>query len=315
MLPGQKVTGRYQLLDGPYTHLGAAIGTTSALNRLQLEWFDTWLKGAHTGMDRTPTPLHYFDLGTAHYAETTSYPIEGATPTTFYLSGARSGSAPSLNDGTLTTARPIARTGADPLLWSPLAGTICARQQDQWVMGAVSAVTQRVPSAVPCIDDDRPAQTGPTALTYTTAPMTRARTIAGPIAARLYATATTTDTQWVVNVEDVAPDGTSRPLTEGALIGSQRALDTARSWPTMPYHPYTAASTRLVVPGMVTRYDVEVFPTYATIARGHRIRVTISSADFPHLLPTVPQLLRLVGGRYQVQRTATAPSSVTIPLR
>ena len=42
MLPDQQVTGRYQLLDGPFTHLS---GSTVNLDPLMLEWFDTWLKG------------------------------------------------------------------------------------------------------------------------------------------------------------------------------------------------------------------------------------------------------------------------------
>ena len=319
MVAGQQTTGRYQLLDGPYTHLaGGGLGGAN-FDDLQLEWFDTWLKGVDTGMATTPTPLHYYDLGSATYAETTTYPITGATPTTYYLSGLRSGSAASQNDGSLVLTAPTSSAGADPLLWAPLAGTVCARQQDQWVMGALEAVTTHVPLAVPCIDDDRLAQLGPTALTYTTTAMTHAETIAGPISATLYASATTRNTQWVVNVEDVAPDGTSKPLTEGALLGSFRALDAARTWTVdgktlIPYHDYTETSAQAVTPGAVTRYDIEVFPTYSTIAPGHRIRITISSADFPHLLPTPPQVLALLGGRYQVQRTAAAPSSVTIPL-
>ena len=318
MRPGQQVTGRYQLLDGPYTHLqGGGVG--SNFEQLELEWFDTWLKGAPTGMADTPTPLHYYDLGTGRYTETTTYPFTGARPITFYFSGARSGSALSRNDGSLTTTKPTARTGADPIVWSPLSGTVCARQQDQWVMGALSLATSRVPAAVPCIDDDRPAQLGPAALTYTGPALDRAETVAGPISATVYAKANTTETQWVVNVEDVAPDGTSTPLTEGALLGSQRALDPARSWAQgdrliLPYHPYTRAAARAVLPGAVTRYDIEVFPTHATIARGHRIRVTLSTSDFPHLVPTPPELVRLTGGHYEVQRTATAPSSITIPL-
>ena len=149
--------------------------------------------------------------------------------------------------------------------------------------------------------------------------MSSARTIAGPIDVTLYARANTRETQWVVSVEDVAPSGISTPLTEGALLGSARALDRSRSWTVdgkmiMPYHPYTKAASAPVVPGRVTRYDIEVFPTYATIAPGHRIRVTVSTTDFPHLMPTPAELLKLAGGHYQVQRTADAPSSVTIPL-
>jgi len=318
MSPGQPVTGRYQLLAGDYTHLQPALNA-AALNELQLRWFDTWLKGADTGMADTPTPLHYYDIGTGHYAQTTTYPITGAAPTTYYFSGDRSDSAPSRNDGTLTTTPPSAEHGSDTVLWAPLSGSICDRSTDQWLMGALSQVTANLPDPVPCLDDDRVAQTGPTALTYTTEPVAEPTTLAGPISATLYASATTTQTQWVVNVQDVAPDGTSKPLTQGALLGSAREVDPSRSWTVdgatlMPYHPHTVEAEQPVTPGEVTRYDVEVFPTYATLAPGHRLRVTIGTNDFPHLVPTAPQLLNLLGGVYQVQRTAAHPSSITVPL-
>jgi len=318
MRAGQRVTGRYQLIDGPYTHLGAAL-SGSVLEELQLRWFDTWLKDEHTGMAHTSTPLHYYDSGTGRYAETTTYPLTGATPTTYYLGGDRSGTAASDNDGSLGTTPPTATSGADTVSWAPVGSALCDRSIDQWMMGAASLVTSQLPAPTPCLDDDRAGQTGPTALTYTTAPLATARTLAGPISARLYASATTKDTEWVVNVEDVAPDGTSRPLTEGALLGSDRAVDAARSWrvdgkTVLPYHPYTKAAQRPVVPGRVTRYDVEVFPTYSTIAAGHRIRVTISTTDFPHISPTPGELADLAGGVYQLQRTAGDPSSITLPL-
>jgi putative CocE/NonD family hydrolase len=317
MTPGQPVTGRYQLLDGPYTHLAAALPAT--LDELQLEWFDTWLRGEDTGMARTPTPLHYYDLGTQHYAEGTSYPIAGATPRTFYFSGLRSGSALSRNDGSLVSTKPATAVGSDSLRWLPFGSSICDRSLDQWSMGAFTLITDRLPRPVPCFDDDRLGQVGPTALTYTTAPLRRPRTLAGPIAATIYARANRTETEWVVNVEDVAPDGTSKPLTQGALLGSARALDPARTWQVdgktvLPYHPYTKAAAKPVVRNALTRYDVEVFPTYCTLSAGHRLRVTIDSTDFPHLLPTPMQLVKLSGGVYQVQRTAAAPSSITVPL-
>lgn len=317
MQPGQRVTGRYQLLVGPWTHLqGGGVG--SNFKTLELAWFDTWLKGQKTGMAATPTPLHYYDLGTGRYDQTTTYPITGAEPTVLYFDGGRTGSAPSRNDGRLVPTQPSKR-GADSVTWAPLAGTVCSRAQDQWTMGAASLITGRIPTVVPCIDDDRPAQVGPSALTYTTAPMTHARTIAGPISATVFATANRPDTQWVVNISDVAPNGVSKPLTQGALLGSFRKLNAAKSWTidgqvVMPYHDYSRASSAPVRPGALTEYRIEVFPTYATIAAGHRIRVTLSTSDFPHLLPTAPQAQRLAGGVYRVQHGSGAPSSVTIPL-
>ena len=90
-------------------------------------------------------------------------------------------------------------------------------------MGGIS-IPSHVGRAARAVRRRRPAgQLGPgVATSYTTAPFTRARTIAGPITATVYASATTTETQWVAEVEDVTPGGTSYPLTEGALLGSLR---------------------------------------------------------------------------------------------
>ena len=143
--------------------------------------------------------------------------------------------------------------------------------------------------------------------------------MAGPIAATVYASSTTPETQLVAEVEDVTPDGSSYPLTEGALIGSLRAVDARRSWTQdgvtiLPYHPYTQASAQPVSPGEVTEYQIEIFPTLATIGAGDRLRLTLSTSDTPHLIPLPEQLLQLVGGIYTIARSAAAPSSLTVDL-
>jgi predicted acyl esterase len=57
------------------------------------------------------------------------------------------------------------------------------------------------------------------------------------------------------------------------------------------------------------------FPTFATLPAGHRLRVTISTADIPHLTATADQLPALAGGVYALQRTPTAASSIEVPLQ
>ena len=316
MLASQPTTGRYQLLDGPWTHLQ---GSTVNLDLLQLEWFDTWLKGENTGMGSTPTPLHYWDLGAGRYTEQAHYPFATAHPTRYYFSAARSTSLSlSPTNHTLTTAKPTT-PHADTLLWSPV-GNPCGRPTDQWTAGAITAIAGSTKPGSPCTGNDLLGDLGLDRATYTTAPLGAARTIAGPIDVTVYATATTSETQWVAQVEDVAPNGTSVPLTEGALLGSLRAQSPALTWQAAdgqilkPGHTYSASSQQPVTPGRVMRYDIEVFPTYATIAQGHRIRVTLSTADTPHLLPTLPALTKLLGGVYRVQISPTAPSAVEVPL-
>jgi putative CocE/NonD family hydrolase len=321
MQSGQRTTGRYQLIVGPWEHLN---GSSVNVDPLELEWFDTWLKGEKTGMARTPTPLHYYDLGSGKFAETSTYPFSRSTPTRLYF-GAGGTLTPSAPPATPVSSSPIpglpvpaptlpAATG-DTLVWSP-SGVPCGRPIDQWSMGGLSVPAGSAGFLAPCATDDRPAQTGPWATSYTSAPMTHATTLGGPVTATVYASATTSETQLVAELEEVTPDGTSYPLTEGALLGSLRAVNTSRSWTAggmtvLPYHPYTQASAKPVSPGTMTEYQIQIFPTLATVAAGDSLRLTLSTADTPHLTPLPPELPNLVGGVYTIVRSADAPSSVT----
>jgi uncharacterized protein len=321
MLSGQRTTGRYQLIVGPWEHLN---GSSVNVDPLELEWFDTWLKGERTGMARTPTPLHYYDLGSGRFDETTTYPFAGATPTRLYFGAggtltpsapsAGSGSGPSPIPGLPVPTLPVGQS--DTLVWSP-SGVPCGRPIDQWAMGGVSVPAGSAGFLAPCASDDRPSQVGPWATTYTTAPFAHAQTLAGPITATVYASATTSETQLVAELEEVTPDGTSYPLTEGALLGSLRAVNASRSWTAagmtvLPYHPYTQASAKPVTPGQTTAYQIQIFPTLDTIAAGDSLRLTLSTADTPHLTPLPTQLPTLLGGVYTIARSAAAPSSLTV---
>lgn len=128
------------------------------------------------------------------------------------------------------------------------------------------------------------------------------------------------DTELIVTLYDVAPGGSATQISSGALLGSFRQLDAERTWngpdgrPIRPWHAYTQDSVQPVVPGEVTRFDIEVFPMFARLAAGHQLRVTITTSDVPQLLPIPAQMINLLGGVYRVQRNAGAASSIQLPL-
>ncbi len=328
MVSGQRTTGRYQLIVGPWEHLN---GSAVTVDPLELRWFDTWLKHEHTGMAGTPTPLHYYDLGTGRFDETSTYPFTRSGPTHLYFgpSGTLSPSAPAAAGagGSLPGPVPpvaglpvsvpgVGPTTSDTITWSP-SGAPCGRPIDQWAMGGISVPAGAAGLLAPCVSDDRVAEAGPSAISYTTSPLAQAETVAGPITATVYASATTSETELVAELEDVTPNGTAYPLTEGALLGSLRAVDQTRSWSAdgvtvLPYHPFTQASSQPVVPGAVTKYQIQIFPTLVTIAPGNRLRLTLSTTDTPHLTPLPGELPKLAAGVYTISRSASAPSSVTL---
>jgi putative CocE/NonD family hydrolase len=323
MTPGQPVTPRYQLLMGPWQHV--TTGTGVNISALELEWFDTWLLGEQTPLSTTTTPLHLdvrnSDSSTQGWVDAADWPLAGAVPTSYYLDAGPSGTdgVVSQNDGTLSTAAPTSKTASDRVVWTA-ASNPCDIQTDQWGAGALALGFQSVGTNNPCDLNDVMLGSGPGSLVYTSAPFTSSQILAGPIDATVYVKATTTDTELAATVEAVSPTGVSLPMSSGALLGSLRALDPTSTWTTssgallLPVHPLTQASAQSVVPGQVTREDIEVYPTMTEIPTGWRLRVTITTGDTPHLVPSAAQTPHLVGGIYDVERNAAASSSLTVPL-
>jgi predicted acyl esterase len=108
------------------------------------------------------------------------------------------------------------------------------------------------------------------------------------------------DTDFVVKVSDVAPDGTATLVTQGYLRASHRAVDAVRSQfiggvNMAPFHPHTlAALDPPPADGTPRTYDIEIWPTAKTWVRGHRLRVDIYSADTPNHLALVKPALNTI---------------------
>ncbi|HEY0806830.1 MAG TPA: CocE/NonD family hydrolase, partial [Pseudonocardiaceae bacterium] len=161
------------------------------------------------------------------------------------------------------------------------------------------------------------------ALTYTTAPLTRAVVLDGPSDVTLYASSTAADTELSATLNVLAPDGTVLKQADGVLLGSQRRLDSSTSWYAdgeliYPSHPFTQDSQQPVAPGRVTRYDVALLPDFTLIPAGARIQLVLTSQPpatfhFP-LAPTPAQLANLAGGVYTVERGTLGASRLNLPL-
>jgi len=267
--PGDRVTGRYQAIVGPWEHQENVDGPT--LQAIRLAWFDTWLKGARTGMADTDTPLHLFQNGANRWVDVAAWPPSPTTGT-FYLGGGHA----------LSPRRP-AGADTETLSWAPA-----------------------------------------TALTYTSAPLTRAAVLDGPTDVTIYARSTSTDVQLTATLNAIAPDGTVTKYAEGTLIGSQRRLDPHTSWYgtghalLQPSHPFTEASRQPVTPGVTTRYDIALLANLALLPAGSRLQLVLNSQapDTFHLLlaPTPQQRANLAGGVYTIQLSADAPSHLNAPL-
>src|SRR4051812_20555829 len=105
-------------------------------------------------------------------------------------------------------------------------------------------------------------------LTYTTEPLPEAVVVIGPVKAILYASSSAPDTDWRVLLCDVAPDGKSRKICDGILRARYRS---------------SLEREELMQPGQVYRFEIDLVATAQSFLPGHRIRVDITSSDFPYL--------------------------------
>jgi putative CocE/NonD family hydrolase len=288
---------------GPWYHVSDYDGLH--LNALQLRWFDYWLND-EADAAISGSPFVFQAIGSSQWFQAREYPLPEATPTRFYLSQSGRLTTDCPTDESVATISYVAR------------GSMAGRSLEQWSLGMNSFIATQRGRRIRYDQDNRRLQRG--ALTYTTERFSAPTLVAGPIKLTVHAAATTTETLWVAHLDDVAPDGISRPLTQGALLGSHRALDADRTWylpdgaVLRPHHVSTRSAVEPVVPGEVTRYDIEIFPTAALLAPDHRLRLTLTTYDFPHLVPTKPARRALAGGRYLLHQGGPTPSHILIPL-
>jgi uncharacterized protein len=303
MQPGQPVSEQLRLMMGPWYHVTAYGGLH--VNGLQLRWFDYWLND-DAEAKISGSPWTFQAIGSERWFHAREYPLPEATPTRFYLSDSGRLTADSAPETSTATITYVGR--------GPLSG----RSVEQWTLGLASFIRSQRGGQTRYDQDNRRVQRG--ALTYTTEVFATPTLIAGPITLTVHATANTTEALWVAHLDDVAPDGASRPLTQGALLGSHRELDPERTWylsdgtVLRPHHFSTRSAAKPVVPGELTRYDVEIFPTAAVLEAGHQLRLTLTTFDFPHLVPSVPARRALAGGSYQLHQGGPTPSHLLIPV-
>ncbi len=120
-------------------------------------------------------------------------------------------------------------------------------------------------------------------LTWRTPVLDTPLTLAGPAALHLVASSSASDTDWIVKLADVAPDGSETIITNGYLRASHRELDTTRSREGVPYH--THVNPTPIEAGERYAYEVEIWPTAYELPVGHRLQIRITSFDVPTHAP------------------------------
>lgn len=142
-------------------------------------------------------------------------------------------------------------------------------------------------------------------LEYATGRLNADLEVVGPVALYLHGEIDATDTNWIVSLLDVAPEGTRTELTRGFLKASHRAVDESRSREWLPYHPHDKEVD--AEPGKVYEYAIELSPVANVFRRGHRIVLSISCQDHAQWPPADPE----IGGRGHLPWHVCSSSVVT----
>ena len=299
-----------RLLIGPWTHLQAGsaadlpVDGVPALTSLELRWFDHYLRGVpDPTLDKDVPQIEAYRIGEGHYEASTSYPPVD----TRYRAISLSGSAMPGSPGGLTTTKPKAGSAMVP--WVPAAG-ICSESSEQWTAGGVPA--EPACTGNHNVNDD-------TGVAYDLPVSQHQLRIAGTSMAHLFVSTSRNDAMITARLEDVAPDGSVAPLSSGWQVLSLRAIDRVKSsyangMLVQPWHPDTRSSVLPVKAGTVYELDVEIFPTLATIARGHSLRLALQTVDEPHANGAVPQTSNSAGGTVTVYSGGKHRSTLVLGL-
>jgi uncharacterized protein len=297
----QHARDNQKLVCGPWTHGGnlapqtdhVRFGPDARSNRLEMmvRWFDHWLKGADNGVDRDPA-LRLYMSGADEWFEGESWPPEGVRERTMFFATGDSAATGSLNSGRLNDGPPSGDEPPDAYVHDPY--------DPVPTIGGHGGVTWMWPSG-PL--DQREVESR--SLTYTTDPLERALDVVGEPSVRLFASTSAVDTDFIVTLSDVHPDGYSEIVRQGALRGRHRG---------------GPQSTELMGPGEVYELVVSLSPVVHRFRLGHRIRVTVASSSFPNFLPNAgtaepPYLAsKAVVAENAVHHDAARPSSVSLPV-
>ncbi|MCI0622619.1 MAG: CocE/NonD family hydrolase [Acidobacteria bacterium] len=210
---------------------------------------------------RDEPPVRIFVMGKNVWRSEREWPLSRAKLTKYYFrspSGGRSGDLSTEPPGDETPSSYL-YDPRDPV--RSIGGNHSADSRP-WHLDAIPGVNLRAGSF-----DQRPNERRDDVLVFTTPLLDKDTEVTGPVEVKLYAATDSKDTDWVVRLLDVHPDGASYNLTEGVLRARFRQS--------------IYAPPSLLEPGSIYEYRISLLPTSNVFLKGHRIRVHVTSSNWP----------------------------------
>jgi putative CocE/NonD family hydrolase len=291
-----------RLIMGPWTHGGrtesyageAEFGPEAAIDfdQFQLRWFDRWLKGTQNGVDREP-PVRIFVMGGGdahktregrifvggHWREEHEWPLARTEVTPYYLhaNGALSPQKPA-NEAPrvyeFDPQHPVPTLGGNISSHNaPLSNhNSIERPGDSENFMEQGAYDQRCRPQIWTCDDARPLSARNDVLVFQTEPLDHDLEVTGRLIVKLWASSSALDTDFTAKLVDVYPPNQDFPAGVDLNVGDSIVRARYRN---------SLEHAEMMKPGQVYPFTIEMYPTSLVFQKGHRIRLDISSSNFP----------------------------------
>ena len=252
-----------RLLVGPWAHAGTSpagkigdvvFGKDAVLDNTNttLKWFDYSLKGIKNEF-ASGAPVRLFIMGTNVWRDEQEFPLARTRYTKYYLHSSK-GANGIAGDGSLSVALPGVEK-QDQFTYDPqnpvptIGGRLCCG-------GAIP----------PGPADQRANETRPDVLVFSTPVLTEDTEVTGYVSVELYASTSAVDTDFTALLVDVDESGYARFLTDGIVRARYRE---------------STKEASAITPGKIYKYTIDLWATANVFKAGHRIRLYISSSNFP----------------------------------
>ena len=289
-LSARQGQGQVRLVVGPWTHVGGmAEGFPEQVDygpeyeplvatELKIRWFDQWLKGKDTNLlDERPVRIFVMGGGGGqrtgegrllhggHWRSEATWPPPDVQTVPYYLIGG-GGLGTSL-----AKAAPPSEYDYDPKDPVPTMGGNMTHGRDVVPVGAVQ---QQSSTRYAHCQVDAPLSERDDVLVFATAPLEAALEVTGPVTVRLWASSSALDTDFTAKLIDVYPASADWP--EGFALNLADGVIRAR-------YRNTLERPELLEPGRIYEFEIDLASTSNLFAAGHRIRLDLSSSNFPRI--------------------------------
>jgi len=218
------------------------------LEALQLKWFNHWLKGEKVNLGLPPVKIYV--MGKNYWRNENEFPLKRTKYVNYYLNSNRDANSLS-GDGTLSQQIP-SEESSDTFVYDPenpvptKGGSILFYEYGAF--------------------DQKKIEGRDDILVFTSESMKEELEITGWVKMIIYAATDSKDTDWTAKLVDVYPDGRAFNLCDGIIRARYRK---------------NLFKPELITPNRIYKYEIDLWATSNVFLPGHKIRVEISSSNFP----------------------------------